>query len=439
MKSKPKTIESYAIISKKAVFLFSILFFVLLKYCAVPSFSQSTITVVGRGATKEQALQDALRTAVEKATGVFLYSVSDIQNLKVVQDKIVTQSKGYVKDYQIVEQKNFDGLIVLTVTITVDVESIKTILRKDLKAVTYDDVLKDYMLVTQKMERLRKSADLLQIISSRPADEMYSVYYIGYEIEDVGLNEIEGRFLVKIIPNSFYWGTYEKILQQVSEIPFSESVMAKQKDYYFDVEIRCSKKCRESDQGEYVCYDNIGECSYNGFQECFEQCFEKESGITWQKYNDEFDSEKYDLQAEKYEKKLATVCGMYNGYGHSEYNIHVDLIPYIIYPRKIKFALISPDNNKVFYGEFEGLYLDYLNVEVSGYSDGFSMPTHSEYAKRFCIGELSGDLGYYDGRFSCPRENPCSFIPREGLTQSFGFSLESPEPIKYLSQLRVEH
>ncbi len=198
-------------------FLFVFIVFLCVLVFKAPAFSQSAITVVGRGTTKEEALQDALRSAVEKATGVFLYSVTDVQDFKVVQDKIVAQSKGYVKDYQILEDKSFDGLIVLTVTVTVDVESVKTILRQDLKAVTYDDVLKDYMLVTQKMARLQKSAELLKAIAARPITDMYSFEFVGYKIEDIGLKQITGQLLFKVILNPFYWRTYDKILQQISD------------------------------------------------------------------------------------------------------------------------------------------------------------------------------------------------------------------------------
>jgi hypothetical protein len=181
------------------------------------------ITVIGKGTSKEAAISDALRSAVERVTGVFVYSVTDVENFKVVKDKIVAASRGYVKDYNILEEKSYEGVIVLTVTVQVDDEPIKAILHQDLKAITYDDVLKDYALVTQKLERLRKSKELLEAISSTPIENTIEI--VGYTIEDVGLNKITGYFTIKFIPNKSFWDTYRRVLSQISDESFHNAVV----------------------------------------------------------------------------------------------------------------------------------------------------------------------------------------------------------------------
>src|SRR3989338_7274939 len=85
----------------------------------------TTVSIIGRGTTKEDAIQDALRNAVEKATGVFVYSTTDVENFQLVKDKIVTASRGYVKDYKITEDKKYEDIIILTVNVTVNDEAIK--------------------------------------------------------------------------------------------------------------------------------------------------------------------------------------------------------------------------------------------------------------------------------------------------------------------------
>lgn len=59
-----------------------------------------TLTVLGTGATKEEAVTNALRSAIEQAYGVFVSSDLTILNDDVVKNEIATISKGNVKSYK---------------------------------------------------------------------------------------------------------------------------------------------------------------------------------------------------------------------------------------------------------------------------------------------------------------------------------------------------
>ncbi|HEX9843229.1 MAG TPA: hypothetical protein VGC20_10795, partial [bacterium] len=51
--------------------------------------------------SRDEALQGALRDAVEKASGVMLASQSIVQNFELVKDEVLSNSQGYVKTYQL--------------------------------------------------------------------------------------------------------------------------------------------------------------------------------------------------------------------------------------------------------------------------------------------------------------------------------------------------
>ncbi|MBI3992787.1 MAG: hypothetical protein HY342_05910 [Candidatus Lambdaproteobacteria bacterium] len=51
--------------------------------------------------SRDEALQAALRDAVEKASGVMLASQSITQNFELVKDEVLSNSQGYVKTYQL--------------------------------------------------------------------------------------------------------------------------------------------------------------------------------------------------------------------------------------------------------------------------------------------------------------------------------------------------
>jgi hypothetical protein len=57
---------------------------------------------------RDKAIADAQRKAVEQAVGVLMSSESIVENYELLSDRILTQSAGYIKTYQILEEKK-DG------------------------------------------------------------------------------------------------------------------------------------------------------------------------------------------------------------------------------------------------------------------------------------------------------------------------------------------
>lgn len=97
----------------------------------------AAVTAVGEGPSKEVALATAMRRAVEQGVGAFIKSDTTVIDSALVDDKILSHSKGYVTSYKIIkEEKNADGVTV-TISATVDNKILKgdidalTILRKN--------------------------------------------------------------------------------------------------------------------------------------------------------------------------------------------------------------------------------------------------------------------------------------------------------------------
>lgn len=72
----------------------------------------ATVTVDGVGAVigghlpnaRDRAIEDALRKAVEQASGVVVSSESVQENFQLVEDRILSRAKGYVNNYEIVRE-----------------------------------------------------------------------------------------------------------------------------------------------------------------------------------------------------------------------------------------------------------------------------------------------------------------------------------------------
>lgn len=104
--------------------------------CVSAAFA-ATVTATGEGPSKEVALATAIRRAVEQGVGTFVKSDTTVVDSALVDDKILSHSKGYVTSYKITkEQKTADGVMV-TITANVDNKLLKddidalTILRKN--------------------------------------------------------------------------------------------------------------------------------------------------------------------------------------------------------------------------------------------------------------------------------------------------------------------
>ena len=88
---------------------------------AKESTSSSKVIAEGVGTTIEEAKQDAFRNAVRQVVGVLVDSETLIEQDKIISDKIIAASSGYIKDVQVLETKVTEGKLV-RITIAARVE-----------------------------------------------------------------------------------------------------------------------------------------------------------------------------------------------------------------------------------------------------------------------------------------------------------------------------
>jgi hypothetical protein len=86
-----------------------------------------------RAIARDQAIQDALRKAVEQAVGTLVSSETMVQNFQTLSDKIYTQSQGYIQNYQIVSETPGPNVHQVTIQATVAMGN----LEKDLQALGF--------------------------------------------------------------------------------------------------------------------------------------------------------------------------------------------------------------------------------------------------------------------------------------------------------------
>lgn len=65
----------------------------------------------GIGTTRDEALKDAYRDAVERAVGLFVDAEQMVKNDELIKDEILTQSNAYIKKCDVVKEETVGGII----------------------------------------------------------------------------------------------------------------------------------------------------------------------------------------------------------------------------------------------------------------------------------------------------------------------------------------
>jgi hypothetical protein len=99
--------------------------------CIVPVGTAGVVTATGEGTSKDDAIQSALRRAVEQGVGVLIKSSTRVEDFQVMEDKIYSHSQGYVSKYDVLSSSKKGGEYTVTVKAVVD----EVVLKEDLKAI----------------------------------------------------------------------------------------------------------------------------------------------------------------------------------------------------------------------------------------------------------------------------------------------------------------
>jgi len=86
---------------------------------------------------RDEALNDALRKAVEQGVGTIVTADLTVEQQRLVEDRIYTESRGYIQRYKILSEETSDGLYEVQISamvrltkLTDDLQSIGLIIRK---------------------------------------------------------------------------------------------------------------------------------------------------------------------------------------------------------------------------------------------------------------------------------------------------------------------
>lgn len=138
-----------------------------------------SLVVSGSGATKDEAVKVALRSAIEETFGTFVSANSTVVNDELVRDEIASISSGNIQGYKVLNSINANGAVTVSVQAVVSINQLVSYAKNkgmstELSGATF--------AMNKKMRSLNKSNELSAMYNLQT--ELVSIYQKGlYDYE----------------------------------------------------------------------------------------------------------------------------------------------------------------------------------------------------------------------------------------------------------------
>ncbi len=190
-------------VTRFALLLFSL--FLLVS----PVVAQESKTVTSEGVSvvqggnmdiaRDAAISDAQQKAVEQAIGILIDSQTQVENYQVISDSILSQTKGYIKRYNVVRELKEDNL--LRVSITAEVALGK--LGDDLSAI---GIL---------MGQMHKPRTMILVAEQNIGQEWVAWWWGGVHGQQTDMNIIDNTLMDKFTEKGFEMIDHQAAAQDI--------------------------------------------------------------------------------------------------------------------------------------------------------------------------------------------------------------------------------
>lgn len=151
------------------------------------------MVVFGEGLTKEEAVKNALRSAIEQNYGIFVSSSSSIMNDELIKDEIATVSSGNVRKFNILHENEKDGKYYVTLDAIISIGKLISFVKSNGGATELDG---NTFAMNYKLHAVKEanSRQAIAHLKEEVAEMMNNCY--DYKIE---VNEPSGRYGVAFV------------------------------------------------------------------------------------------------------------------------------------------------------------------------------------------------------------------------------------------------
>jgi len=121
---------------------------------------EKKVITSGYGKNPDEALTQALRNAVEEAVGTYMTSTTRIENDDIIEDKILSLSRGFIKDFKKLAEMKVEGETKVTVAVIVT----KTQILETLKASGVEVEIKGGLFFQQYAQEEQQIEDEAKVV-----------------------------------------------------------------------------------------------------------------------------------------------------------------------------------------------------------------------------------------------------------------------------------
>ena len=209
-----------------------------------------TVVVEGVGDSSENAVKDAQRNAVNQVVGVLIDAKVMVENDKLIEEKILTLSNGFVKTSKVISQNKSGKLFKVKIEAVVEVTGIENILKKE--KLMASGVIDGESLVDQVKGKEKITKDASEMIKKKMKNFPENVLEIQVNekatkvLKTVGnVNSVQYEILIK--PNLEKYKTFSKSLEQILD-----KISSKTTEGVLNFEYNNNSKTNQLNSREFV-------------------------------------------------------------------------------------------------------------------------------------------------------------------------------------------
>ncbi len=182
----------------------------------------STVETIGYGNTKDEALKNAFSSAVSQYVGVLVDAKEVVKNGKLIQDKILTFSNGYIDTYETISSKKQMGLWEVSIKAIVKKQDVLNEIKKlKIKAKDIKGSEDRYARLISQIKSKFEAEDMIVALIKEYASPNYSKY-MDLKIDSIYINEeLATRKFVPITVKysmHFNWDNYNIIVNKFRKL-----------------------------------------------------------------------------------------------------------------------------------------------------------------------------------------------------------------------------
>lgn len=215
----------------------------------------------GVGTTRDEALKDAYRDAVERAVGLFVDAEQMVKNDEIITDEILTQSNAYIKKCDVVKVETVGGIVKIGILAQVVRRPLSKRIKDVMPPQAYDleaGALNVHAAMVTEMKRNDDAAALVKKLLSdfNPITQLMKVGLVSPKPTILPVKGDDSRvnlaYLMKVeLDEQKYKEVFVPKFKQVfDQISLTKPKMVRMTDITTKVRTECSVFRKEGDYGE---------------------------------------------------------------------------------------------------------------------------------------------------------------------------------------------